>query len=100
MIYFLVGPLLALGYMSLILGCIFPPMGQFLSIFEKFLVAILFKIAEICSKLPFSKIYLPTPDFWMLILYYTMTAGIIFLFQRKKIKFLRFILGNGTTRIL
>lgn len=59
---------------------------------------ILFKIAEICSQLPFSKIYLATPDFWMLVLYYIVIAGIVYLFHTKKIKFLRFILSNGITQ--
>lgn len=100
MIYFLVGPILAFGYVSLILGMFFSQFGQMLSIFETFLIQIIFKIAEICSKLPFSKIYLPTPDFWMLVLYYLIIAGIIYLFHTKKIKFLKFILGNGLKKIL
>lgn len=95
LIYFLVGPILALGYISLILGLFVPKFGMFVAIFERFLVVIIFKIAEICSKLPFSKIYLPTPDFWMLILYYIVIAIIVYLFNMKKIKFLRFVLGNG-----
>lgn len=51
-----------------------------------------------CSKLPFSKIYLSTPDFWMLVLYYVVIAGIVFLFNLRKIKFLRFALGDGIKR--
>lgn len=95
MIYFLIGPILAIGYISLMIGLFFPPIGSFLAIFEKFLVMLIFKVAEICSQLPFSKIYLPTPDFWILILYYIVIAGIVYLFQIRKIQFLRFILGNG-----
>ena len=95
MIYFLVGPILAIGYISLMVGVFFPEIGGFLSIFEDFLVAIIFKVAEVCIKLPFSKIYLPTPDMWMLILYYGVIAGIIYLFQTRKIRFLRFFLGKG-----
>ncbi len=59
---------------------------------------ILFKIAEICSKLPFSKIYLATPDFWFLILYYVAIAGIVYFFSKKKIRFLKFILSDGVTQ--
>lgn len=59
---------------------------------------IIFKIAEICSKLPFSKIYLPTPDFWMLILYYFVIVGMVILFQKKKMRFLRFILSDEMQR--
>lgn len=95
LIYFLVGPLLALGYMSLILGAILLPIGKFLAIFEQFLILILFKIAQICSMLPFSKIYVATPDFWQIILYYIVLTALIYLFQTRKIKFLKFILGNG-----
>ena len=61
---------------------------------------ILFKIAEFCSKLPFSKIYVATPDFWVVLAYYAVIAMIVLLFQRKKIQFLRFILGNGTSRFI
>ena len=95
MIYFLIGPILAIGYISVIIGLAFPPIGSFLAIFEKFLVMLIFKVAEICSRLPFSKIYLPTPDFWMLILYYIAIAGIVYLFQTRKMRFLRFLLGDG-----
>ncbi len=94
LIYFLVGPLLALGYMSLILGAILLPIGKFLAIFEQFLILILFKIAQICSMLPFSKIYVATPDFWQIILYYIVLTALIYLFQKRKMKFLKFILGN------
>ncbi len=95
LIYFLVGPLLALGYMSLILGALLPPIGKFLAIFEQFLIFILFKIAEFCSTLPFSKMYVATPDFWQILLYYAGIVGLIYLFQTRKIKFLKFILGTG-----
>ena len=94
MIYFFIGPILSLGYISLIFGAFLPQIGVFVSVFEEFLVQIILKIAEICSKLPFSKIYLPTPDFWMLIVYYAVIAFIIYLFQTKKIKFLRTILSD------
>ncbi len=94
-IYFLVGPLLILGYMSLIVGAFLLPIGKFIAIFEQFLILILFKIAEFCSMLPFSKIYVVTPDFWQIILYYIGIIGLIYLFQTRKIKFLKFILGSG-----
>ena len=95
MIYFLIGPILSLGYISLIFGAFLPQIGALVSVFEEFLVQIIFKIAEICSKLPFSKIYLPTPDFWILIVYYAMISFIVYLFQTKKIKFLRTILSDS-----
>ena len=71
---------------------------MFIAIFEEFLVLIIFKIAEYCSKLPFSKIYLVTPDFWMIVFYYAIIAVIIYLFNLKKISLLKFILGNGMSR--
>jgi len=100
MIYFLVGPILSLGYISLILGVFLPGIGKFIAIFEEFLVQIIFKIAEICSKLPFSKIYLASPSFWQLIFYYVVVASIIYLFQTKKIKFLRLILSDQIRKII
>lgn len=99
LIYFLIGPILALGYISVILGIFFKPIGQLLAIFENFLIQIIFQIAENCSKLPFSKIYLPTPDFWMIILYYLAIVGIVYLFHKKKTRFLRFILSNEMRNI-
>lgn len=95
MIYFLIGPILAIGYVSVILGVFVPSIGSFLAIFEEFLVVLLFKIAEICSQLPFSKIYLPTPDFWILVLYYGLVAVGVCWFQKKKFRILRFTLGKG-----
>ena len=99
MIYFLIGPILAIGYIGLIAGLFFAPIGGFFAIFEEFFVAIIFKVAEICSQLPFSKLYLATPDFWMLILYYVGIVGLIYFFQKKKFRILRFILGNETSRM-
>lgn len=72
---------------------------MFIAIFEEFLIVIIFKIAEICSKLPFSKIYLATPDFWMVIVYYIVISVIVYLFNINKIKFLKFILGNGISEV-
>jgi len=92
LIYFLIGPILCLGYLSFIFG--------FLVIFQQFLIMIIFKIAEFCSILPFSKIYLATPDLWQIILYYVVISLIIYLFQVKKFQFLRFILGNGTSKFI
>lgn len=100
LIYFLVGPILALGYISLFLGLFSTTIGKFIAIFENFLIAIIFKIAELCSKLLFSKVYMSTPDFWMIILYYILIIGIVILFQKKKFQILRFILGSGITDFL
>lgn len=100
MIYFLVGPILAIGYISMLIGLFFPSIGAIFAIVEEFFVAIIFKVAEICSQLPFSKIYLATPDFWMVILYYVAISAVIFLFHQKKFQFLRIILSNRTSQAL
>lgn len=63
-------------------------------------MVIIFKVAQICSQLPFSKIYLSTPDLWMVILYYVIIAGIIYLFYKNKIRFLRFILSHQISQML
>ena len=97
LIYFLIGPILTLGYISLIIGSLIIPVGKFIAIFEDFLIQIIFKIAEICSKIPLSKVYVATPDMWMLLMYYSVVFGIILLFQKKKIRFLKFILGDGVS---
>ena len=61
---------------------------------------LVFKVAEVCSKLPFSKIYLATQDFWMVILYYVIIVGIVYFFNKQKFKVLRFVLGDGTSNWL
>lgn len=45
--------------------------------------------------MPFHKIYLATPDFWMIVLYYIGLISIIILFNKKKVRFLKFLLGDG-----
>lgn len=70
------------------------------AVIEEFLVVIIFKIAEICSQLPFSKILVVTPDFWMLLLYYAVVSGFVFLFNKRKIRVLRFLLGNQMSQIV
>lgn len=71
-----------------------PKYGKILAIFEEFLILIIFKISEICSKLPFSKILLATPSFWQVILYYIIVVMIVVLFNLKKMKVLKFLLGK------
>ena len=75
---FLIGPIIILGYINLFLG----KLG--LHIIEKFLIEILFKLAEIIGNFKISKIYVPSilVIFW--VIYYLVILGIIYFRENKK----------------
>ena len=76
-----VGPILILGYLSLV----FP----FLSILEKFLIKITFFFAEISANLPFANIQLTTPSLYKIILYYFTLVVIAFAYKTRKVYFVK-----------
>lgn len=79
----LASPILAI---CLILGMIFIvslfilPLAKLISLFLQPILQLFIWIAEISSKLPFSRILVPTPQIWQIILYY---ALLIFMFFRQ-----------------
>jgi len=72
----LIGPVLILSLITIILSFIFKPIAIFISYFLSILIHIFIYISNI-SNIPFSKFYLPTPNVWIIILYYIM----VFLFN-------------------
>lgn len=70
LIYYLIGPILILGYISVFIGFVFLKLGNIISFFETNLINVLIQIADICGKIPFSKIHLPTPNLVIILLYY------------------------------
>lgn len=86
---FIISNLLATPIMGicLILGMIFmvsliiSPFAYVISIFLKPLLKIFILIAELSSKMPFSKVLMPTPKIWQIIIYYFII--IIYFFKDK-----------------
>ncbi len=76
-ISFLIGPILVIGYINLFTGK--------LIFIEKFLLKILFKIAEIVGDLKLSKIYVISPNIIFLWIYYILIFIRIFKIEIKKI---------------
>lgn len=88
LISYIVGPILMVGYVSL-----FIPL-KFVSVIEKILVELILKIAIICEKIPFSKIYFKTPNIIFVIAYYVIIAYLLRLFNNKKFYCLRCIINK------
>lgn len=90
LISFIIGPILIIGYVSVI----FYPVGEFLAIIEKILLKIMFIIAEICARIPFNQIFLPTPRLYVIIIYYCLIFYFILNFNKRKMYYLRIFLSN------
>lgn len=87
LISILVGPVLILSLITIILSFIINPIAKFISYFSSLLIHIFIYISNI-SNIPFSKFYLPTPNVWIIILYYIMVFLfniIYFLYNSKKL---------------
>ena len=92
LIHYLTGPIMAIGYISVFTGFISFKLGKFLSIFEMFLINIFIKIAKICSYIPFSKIYLKTPNLITILAYYLIIFLIVRCVNKNKLAFFRLVL--------
>lgn len=77
----ILGISLILGMIFIIL--IFSPIAQIISYFLKPILQILIIIADVCSKLPFSKILVVTPKIWQIAIYYLL---ILCLLYKPKVK--------------
>lgn len=84
----LAGPLLGvivifafiLLFASLLLGSLLKPLFSVLN----FLINMLIKIAHICANLPFSKVYMPTPNILLVIIFYVCLAVKIYGYKKEK----------------
>lgn len=86
----LIAPILILGYLSVILY----PVGIICVCIEKILIKIIFGIVDICTKIPFNQIVLPTPKLYLIIIYYCIIVYLIYKFNRRKIYWLRRIISS------
>ena len=93
LVSFFIGFVLILGYVSILLAYILFPISKLISYIEKFLIFLILKIAEICGQIPFSKIYMITPNFITIIIYYLIIIFIIIYFNKNKFKVLKVILN-------
>ena len=84
----LAGPLLGvivilafiLLFASLLLGSLLKPLFSVLNL----LINMLIKIAHICANLPFSKVYMPTPNILLVIIFYLCLAVKIYGYKKEK----------------
>ena len=95
LVSFFVGPLLILGYASVLLSFINFPFIKLIVYVTETLIVIVVKISEICSKLPFSKIYVITPNIIMVFVYYGIVFGLIYFSFKKRFYFFRIIISKS-----
>ena len=65
----IIGPIIIVGFVCILISFISIEIAKILSIFMSVGIQILISISEI-SHLPFSKIYIPTPKVWQIVIYY------------------------------
>ena len=95
LVSFFIGPLLILGYLSVLLSFIkFPFLKLIISITEFFIVIVV-KISEICSKLPFSKIYVTTPSIIVVFLYYAILMFLLYFSYKNRLYFIKIIISKS-----
>ena len=87
-ISFLIGPILCIGYLSIII----PFKISFLIKIEEVLVKLVLIISKVCSKIPYSIIYIKTPNIILVISYYIFIFYIIISFNKNKFYYLRCVI--------
>lgn len=88
-----VGPVLILGYITIFADYIWFPISKIIIFFEKILINLILKIAEVCAKLPFSKIIVITPNFIFVIAFYIAVLFIVYCFYKKKIYMIKLLIS-------
>lgn len=88
----LAGPILGivviLGFIYIIIYIIFSPLAEFLSAFLNIFLKILIFIADVSSKIPFSKVYVKTPRIVFMVSHYLCVCLFLWLISKnKKYKF-------------
>ena len=85
----LLGPIIFLGYLSIISSYILLETGQITSFIEEKIIFSLFSITNFCSKLPFSEIYVKRYPKFFYIIYYISFIFISYKFFKKKSFFIK-----------
>lgn len=89
-----ISPILSIGYISIFISFIFFPLSKFISYFEKGMIYIILKTTNIVSQIPLSKIFVVTPSFYLIIIYYSMLFGFIVYFRNQKFHMLKIFLNK------
>ena len=79
----IMGIIVLLGFLTIITSFIFYPISKLLAILLKILLNLLLQIANYTSKLPFSKILVPTPKLSWILLYYIFIVLLLFYSKAK-----------------
>ena len=82
----LLGFCIILGFITFILSLLIFPVAKVFGIILNLSLHTLITIAEICSKLPFSKVYVISPNFLSLLFYYAFLFFIVYQFSLKQKK--------------
>lgn len=80
LISIVIGPILILGIIVIAISFFAFPISKVLAVILNLGLGVLLKIARI-GKLPFSKIYLPTPSVWQITLYYIFLFVLNFIYS-------------------
>ncbi len=88
LVSYIIGPVLIIGYISLLFHF------KFIIILCEILVNLVLKIASTCEKIPFSKIYIKTPNIILIIVYYCILIYLIRFFHYEKFYFLRCVINK------
>lgn len=73
----IIGIIIILGLISVFASYIFMPLAKIMFFLTQILLNILAQTAHLCAKLPFSKVYFPTPKIYVILIYYLFLIYII-----------------------
>lgn len=80
---FLIGIIIIFGYMLIMLSLISINLAKYGFLFYNFILKTFIFIVKICSKLPFSKVYITTPNILLIIIYYAIIVSLRFSILKK-----------------
>lgn len=83
---FLIGTIIILGFTTIIISFLFIKISKIISIIINLLIEILLFISKFVSKIPFSNIYVITPNYIIIIFYYLFVLLINYLINLKYFK--------------
>lgn len=75
---FLIGIIIICGYVLIMLSLVSVNLAKYGFLLYNFILKIFIFIVEICSKLPFSKVYITTPNIFLIIIYYVIILALRF----------------------
>lgn len=76
----IIGPIIIFSTIFIVFSFIFNPISKVICIVLKLLIQMLIVVSNL-AKLPFSKLYLPTPQIWTILLYYILIIIFNFIYS-------------------